>query len=139
MEQTMTPENAPLRLKVLVIGDDPTLRRGVVQYIRLINPSAKVDEAANHSDADDVTRNSNWDLILLDLEDANELAELHRLKRLQLNAPILVLTTAATPDHVAAALAAGASGCLSRGSAAGEWKIAIENVASGSTYLGVRP
>jgi len=135
----MAPENAPLRLKVLIIGDDPILRRGVVQYIRVINPSAMVDEAPSHSDADEFTRATDWDLILLELEDANDLVGLHRLKRLQLNIPILLLTTAATPDNVTATLAAGASGCLSRGSAAGEWKFAIETVASGSTYSGVRP
>ena len=135
----MTPENAPPRVKVLVIGNDPTLRSGVVQYIGLINPSATVDEASNHSDADEVALSSEWDLIILELEHANELAGLHRLTQLQLNIPILVLTTAASPDDVTAALAAGASGCLNRGSAAREWKFAIESVASGSTYSGVRP
>ena len=135
----MTPENAPLGLRVLVIGDDPTLRRGVIQYIQLIKSSVTVAEASSLLDAEEVTSSSDWDLIILELEDANELAELHRLKLGQLNASILVLTTAATPDHVAAALAAGASGCLSRGSAAGEWKFAIETVASGNIYSGVRP
>jgi DNA-binding NarL/FixJ family response regulator len=135
----MTPENASRGLRVVVIGDEPTLRRGIVQYIHLIKSSATVGEASSRSDADEVIRTSEWDLIILELEDANELVWLHRLKQLRLNIPILVLTTTATPDNVAAALEAGASGCLSRGSAAGEWKFAIETVASGSTYSGVRP
>ena len=135
----MAPENAPRGLRVVVIGDEPTLRRGIVQYIRLINPSAKVGEASSRSDAVEVTRASEWDLIILELEDANELVGLQRLKQLRLNIPILVLTTTTTPDNVAAALTAGASGCLSRGSAAGEWKFAIETVVAGGTYSGVRP
>src|SRR5713101_1966487 len=97
----------PLGLRVLVIGDDPTLRRGVVQYIHLIKSSATVGEASSRSDADEVTHASDWDLIILELVDANELAGRRRLKKLRLNIPILVLTTAATPDNVTAAQAAG--------------------------------
>ena len=135
----MTPENAPPRVKVLVIGDDPTLRRGVVQYIHLIKSSVTVAEASSHLEANDITHTSDWDLIILDLVDANRLDELHRLKLLHLNIPLLVLTMTATQDNVAAAMAAGASGCLSRGSPTREWKVAIETVASGGTYSGVRP
>jgi DNA-binding NarL/FixJ family response regulator len=139
MEQTMTPEIAPARLKILVLGDDTPLRNSVVQYIGVIISSAAVDEAPSHAGADEFVRAADWNLIILAIDDTHVLAELQRLKQLQVTSPILVLTTVATPDIITAAVTAGAAGCLRRSSAAGEWKRAIESVAFGGTYLGVRP
>jgi DNA-binding NarL/FixJ family response regulator len=131
------PEHAPSGLKVLVVGVDPILRRGVAQYLRLTLSSVAVGEASSASEVLEVVRASAWDLIVLDLEGTGDLAPLYQLKRAEPAVPVLVLNVDRAAANAEAAFAGGAAGYLSKGSAAPEWRAAVETVARGAMYPGV--
>jgi DNA-binding NarL/FixJ family response regulator len=124
----------PLRCKVLVVGDDPILRGGIAQYLRLINSSARVSEASSGLEVAGVAGDSAWDLIVLDSEGTGDLARLNHLKQAQPDVPVLVLNLDATPADARAAIAAGAAGYLGRGSPVREWQLAVETVVAGGVY-----
>jgi DNA-binding NarL/FixJ family response regulator len=131
------PAPAPSGLKVLVIGEDPILRWGIAQYLRVTLPSATVGEASSTSEVLEMVRASAWDLIVLDLAGARDVAPLNDLKRAVSDVPILVLNVDPAPANAKAAIAAGATGYLSKGSAAPDWRTAVETVARRGLYPGV--
>jgi DNA-binding NarL/FixJ family response regulator len=128
------PAHAPSGLKVLVIGEDSILRWGVAQYLRVTLPSATVGEASSASEVLEMVRASAWNLIVLDLEGTGDLAPLDHLKHAVSDVPVLVLNVDPAPANSKAAIAAGATGYLSKGSAAPDWRTAVETVARGGRY-----
>jgi two-component system, NarL family, invasion response regulator UvrY len=125
---------APLNRKVLVIANNAVLRSGLVQYLRLMNSSFTVGEASLESDLAQVDPAGAWDMIALDLQGGIDLEIVRRLKQLHPNIPVLVLNDDSKHVHVMAAIAAGASGYLSKSSAVQDWRSAFETVAAGGNY-----
>jgi DNA-binding NarL/FixJ family response regulator len=126
--------HAPVGFKVLVVGSDGALRRGIVQFLRTINISPWVGEATFESVLTAMLGDFDWDLVALDLEGGSDLTILKRISEIQPGIPMLVLTADDTPAAVKAAFAAGASGCLGKSSPVQAWSDAFETVAAGGRY-----
>jgi two-component system invasion response regulator UvrY len=132
------PAPAPSGLKVLVIGADPVLRRGIAQYLRLTIPTVTIAEALSDSEGLEMVRASAWDVIVLDMSSTSELALLGQFKVAKPDVPILVLHVDPAPANATAAIAAGAAGYLCKGSPAPDWRTAVETVARGA-YIQALP
>jgi two-component system invasion response regulator UvrY len=120
-------------LRVLVLGADPVLRRGVVQFLNSIMLSAKVSEASNIAEILDRGPASAWSLIVLDFEGTRDFALLARLKLVLPTVPVLVLDIHPSQADTEQVMAAGAAGCLNKAGPVGDWRIALETVARGTS------
>jgi two-component system invasion response regulator UvrY len=85
-------------------------------------------------------RSGDWDLVVLDvtLPGASGLDVLKEIRRTSPNLPVLVLSMHPASQFARRAIAAGASGYLTKDSAATELLKAIEEIRRGRSYLNVR-
>lgn len=106
--------SAESKTSVVVIDDHPLFRKGVADLIRMEPSLRLVGEAADGESGVRVARETDPDLILLDLnmKGWNGLQTLERLRALDLDARVIVLTVSDSEEDVVAALRAGADGYL---------------------------
>ena len=106
--------NAEPKTSVVVIDDHPLFRKGVADLIRMEPRLQLVGEAADGESGLRVARDTDPDLILLDLnmKGWSGLQTLERLRAADLDARIIMLTVSDNEEDVVAALRAGADGYL---------------------------
>ena len=106
--------NAEPKTSVVVIDDHPLFRKGVADLIRMEPRLHLVGEAADGESGLRVARDTDPDLILLDLnmKGWSGLQTLERLRAADLDARIIMLTVSDNEEDVVAALRAGADGYL---------------------------
>jgi DNA-binding NarL/FixJ family response regulator len=126
--------NTPVSLKVLVVGDNGVLRRGIVQFLHTLDISISTGEASFESVVSDTMGDIDWNLIALDLEGGGDLTILKRINEVRPRVRILVLNSGNTPADVKAAFAAGASGYLAKNSPVQGWRDTFATVAAGGRY-----
>lgn len=123
-------------MKILIVDDHPIVRAGLR---RLLGPelAAEVQEAASGKEALSVFRRQRPDLVILDLNlpDIGGLEIIARLKIVDPEARILVLSMHDDPIHVMRALQAGAAGYVSKNIPPDELLEAVRRVARGRTYV----
>jgi len=123
-------------MKILIVDDHPIVRAGLR---RLVNaePEIEVREAANGREALSLFREQNPTLVILDLNlpDIGGLEVLARLKSVDPNARVLVLSMHDDETHVTRALQAGAAGYVTKNAPPEEFLDAIRRVAGGHTYI----
>jgi two-component system, NarL family, nitrate/nitrite response regulator NarL len=102
------------KTSVVVIDDHPLFRKGVADLIRMEPSLRLVGEAADGATGIQVAQATDPDLILLDLnmKGWNGIQTLERLRALDLDARVIVLTVSDSEEDVVAALRAGADGYL---------------------------
>jgi two-component system nitrate/nitrite response regulator NarL len=102
------------KTSVVVIDDHPLFRKGVADLIRMEPSLQLVGEAADGENGVRVARDTDPDLILLDLnlKGWSGLQTLERLRAADLDARIIMLTVSDSEEDVVAALRAGADGYL---------------------------
>jgi two-component system, NarL family, nitrate/nitrite response regulator NarL len=106
--------SAEPKTSVVVIDDHPLFRKGVADLIRMEPSLQLVGEAADGESGLRVARDTDPDLILLDLnmKGWTGIQTLERLRAADLDARIIVLTVSDSEEDVVAALRAGADGYL---------------------------
>ena len=106
--------SAEAKTSVVVIDDHPLFRKGVADLIRMEPSLRLVGEAADGENGVRVAQDTDPDLILLDLnmKGWNGIQTLERLRALDLDARVIVLTVSDSEEDVVAALRAGADGYL---------------------------
>ncbi|OZI31199.1 DNA-binding response regulator [Bordetella genomosp. 10] len=122
----------------ILLADDHTLvREGLKQILGMADGLSVKGEAANGAEALALLRQGEWDVLLLDLSmPGRSGVELIRQIRDEFpRLPILVLTMHGEQQYAVRALKAGASGYLTKESAAAELVAAVRKVASGGVYL----
>jgi two-component system nitrate/nitrite response regulator NarL len=99
---------------VIVIDDHPLFRKGVGDLIAMEPELRLVGEAADGESGIRLARETNPDLILLDMnmKGMDGIATLQRLRAEDLDARIIMLTVSDSEEDVVAALRAGADGYL---------------------------
>lgn len=122
------------RLSILVISNEPVLRRGVAGYLGVIGLARTVVDAPYDENLAALVTEAAWDLVVLDFEDGGDLASLRWLEQAHPKLPVLVLGADNTSTNSTVVVSRGASGYLHKGSAAEEWRRAFETVASGGRY-----
>jgi len=123
-------------VKILIVDDHPIVRSGLRRLLT-VEPEIEVREAANGREALSVFREQQPTLVILDLNlpGVGGLEVLSRLKAIDPDARILVLSMHDDQIHVTRALQAGAAGYVSKNAPADELLEAIRRVAGGHTYI----
>lgn len=99
---------------IVLIDDHPLLRKGVKQLIELDDDLSVVGEASNAIEGVKISKETEPDLILLDLNmpDINGIETLKMLRDEEVSSRIIVFTVSDNEEDVVAALKAGADGYL---------------------------
>ena len=124
----------------VVLADDQALLRGTFRLLLESEPDIEVvAEAGTGAEAVAQARDTRCDLVLMDIRmpdmDGIEATRLITADESLAGVKILVLTTYETDDLVVAALRAGASGYLGKGTAPEVLLNAIRTVAAGESLL----
>lgn len=126
-----------LKLKVLVVDDHTTIRRGPRAILREAVFQGELGEAANGQDAVVLACGRQWDVIVLDisLPGMSGLEVLNRVKACRPDQCVVMLSMHADATYIRGALKAGAVAYLTKETAPDELVAAIQAVLTGQTYL----
>jgi DNA-binding NarL/FixJ family response regulator len=125
-------------IRILLVDDHPVVRRGIRQILIEGMKSVSVGEASDVATASAQIRTDAWDVVVLDLTlpGASGLDLLKEIRRERPALPVLILSMHPAAQFAQRVLAAGASGYLTKDSAATELVDAIEQIRRGRLYLG---
>lgn len=124
-------------LKILLADDHAVVRGGIRKFLEATSDVDVVAEATTGAEALALVRESEWDVMLLDisLPDLHGLEVLKQLKRVRPGLPVLIFSMYSEEDFAVPAFEAGASGYLSKESSPSQILTAIQTVASGASYV----
>lgn len=130
----MTPE--AVALSVLVVDDHRMFADALAQRLSAENGIGEVSVAGSLGEAEAITRRSDPDVVLLDLDLAGEWGPdlITRLTRLRPR-HVLVVSAAREPEQIARALSAGADGYIEKGTGIDRLLEAISSALRGEMYL----
>lgn len=123
--------------RILLVDDHPVVRQGIKQVLSGAFHPALVGEAANAEEGMIEIRNTDWDVMVLDisLPGASGLDLLKDLRRERPTLPVLVLSMHPPDQFARRAMNAGASGYLTKDSPPTELVKAVGEVMAGRRYL----
>jgi DNA-binding NarL/FixJ family response regulator len=122
----------------ILIVDDHTLFRAGLRALLIQDPGIEVvGEAANGQDAIRAVGQLTPHLVLMDLTmpEMNGVEALAEIKRRYPEVRVLVISLHRTEDHIHASLKAGADGFILKDAVLDEFRVAIQSVLVGKTYL----
>jgi two-component system NarL family response regulator len=127
----------PERARVLVVDDHSLLRTGVANIINQEPDLAVVAEAANGRDAVEAFRAHRPDVVLMDLRmpEMEGVEAVRRIRELDPQARVIVLTTYDADEDIARALKAGAKAYILKDISADALIACVRAVLTGKTYL----
>lgn len=126
------------KIKILLVDDHAILRQGLRQILLDSEDMEVAGEAENSAQAIRLAREHHFDVVVLDitLPDRNGIETLKLLRRDQPKLAVLILTMHSEKEFGVRALKAGASGYLTKHSAAEQLVNAVRKVAHGKKYIG---
>jgi two-component system invasion response regulator UvrY len=124
-------------MHILIADDHLIIRAGLKQILHAEFPSAVIEEAEDSDSALKKVFSGNWDVIICDLNmpGRSGLEVLHEIKQHFPKLPVLILSMHSEEHYAIRALKAGASGYISKNSAATELVTAIQRVLQGRKYI----
>ena len=124
-------------IRLLIIDDHAMLRRGLKEVLGEEFPELETGEAEDSPAALKVITSREWDIILLDINipGRNGLELLSEIKRICPHTPVLVVSAYREEEFAIRSLKLGASGYLSKTSAAEEVVAATKKVMAGGKYV----
>ncbi len=124
-------------LKVLIVDDHPVFRAGLKQIIAETNDIIVSAEVSNGWDAVDAAKSGRYDVMLLDISMPGKdgLDVLRDIKEDKVGIPVLILSMHPEEQYAIQSLKAGASGYLTKESAADELVTAIRKVSAGGKHI----
>jgi two-component system invasion response regulator UvrY len=128
-------------IRILLVDDHPVVRHGIRQVLIDGLKAVTVGEASDVPTASARIRREAWDVVVLDLTlpGASGLDLLKEIRRERPALPVLVLSMHPAAQFARRVLSAGASGYLTKDSAATDLVDAIEHIRHGRMYLGSQP
>ena len=123
--------------RILLVDDHPVVRQGIKQILADAFCPAQVGEAANAEEVMSEIKNTEWDVMVLDLSlpGTSGLDLLKDLRRERPTLPVLVLSMYPPDQFARRAMNAGASGYLTKDSNPNELVKAVGEVVAGRRYL----
>ena len=123
--------------RILLVDDHPVVRQGIKQVLSGAFYPALVGEADTAEDGLSEVRNTEWDVMVLDLTlpGMSGLDLLKDLRREHPTLPVLVLSMHPPDQFARRAMHAGASGYLTKDSAPTELVRAVGEVMAGRQYV----
>jgi len=124
-------------LRVLLVDDHPIVRRGVRGVLVDAFADAVVQAVGSGSEALVLAREHQWDVMILDLSlpDATGLEILKQVREIQPRLPVLILSMHSAEQFARRAIAAGASGYLTKETADAELVMAVSRLLRGGKYF----
>ena len=123
--------------RILVADDHQIVRAGLKNLLSEYKEFTVAGEAGSGTDALKMVRESDWDVVLLDISmpDMNGIDTLKQIKRSKPDLPVLILTMHPVDHHAINLLRAGANGYVCKECAPEQLVGAIRTVASGRRYV----
>ncbi|AIT78670.1 response regulator [Novosphingobium pentaromativorans] len=124
--------------KILVADDHAITRCGLLSMVHEIFGDVEVAEAGDSQSVVENVAQGDWDLILLDMMmpgGMDILEVLGRIRKVNAEVPILVITAEGEASFAVRSIKAGANGLINKHLPPDELVRAIEKVAQGGTYL----
>lgn len=124
-------------IRVLIADDHAILRRGLKQILAETEDMTVAGEAENSQQALQLVRESEWDVVLLDISmpDRNGIDTLKLIKKEKPKLAVLMLSMHPENQYAIRALQAGAAGYLTKQSAPAQLVTAIRQVKQGRKYV----
>jgi len=124
-------------IRLLIVDDHAMFRQGLKQILAKQSDMQVVDEAGNGSDALEKIRDEEYNVVILDISmpEKSGWDILAELKNVKPNLPVLILSMYPEDQYAVRMLRAGASGYVTKESAADELIAAIRKVANGGRYV----
>ena len=125
-------------LRVILVDDHPVVRRGLRQLLTDAFAGVVVHEVGSGREAIATLHTQAWSVMVLDLSlpDGSGLDVLKRVRELRPRLPVLILSVHAADQFARRAIAAGASGYLTKDAADTELVTAVSKLARGGKYFG---
>jgi two-component system, NarL family, invasion response regulator UvrY len=125
-------------LRIMLVDDHPIVRRGVRDILVEAFPGSLIHEVGLGGDATALVASHAWDMIVLDLTlpDVSGLDVLKKVRETRARLPVLVLSMHAAEQFARRAIAAGASGYLTKDSVDAELITAVSRLLRGGWYFG---
>lgn len=123
--------------KILIADDHSTIRIGVKQICSAEFPYMQFGEAINYAEVFQKIRETEWDLLILDIDlpGRSGLDILKQIKSLKIKIPVLIFSFHNEEQIAVRALKTGAAGYLSKDAADLELIKAINQILSGKKYV----
>jgi two-component system invasion response regulator UvrY len=123
--------------KFLVVDDHPIVRKGICQILEEISMNVEIIEAGDATEALKHFRDKKIDIVLLDinLPGRGGLDVLEDMKSFNPDAKILMVSMYPEQQYAIRSLRSGASGYLTKESAADELTLAVEKILKGGRYI----
>jgi two-component system, NarL family, invasion response regulator UvrY len=124
-------------LRIMLVDDHPVVRRGVRHILVDTYSTAVIEEVSSCVAAAHLVEAQPWDIVILDLTlpDGSGLEVLKRIREVQGRLPVLVLSMHAADQFARRAIAAGASGYLTKDAANEELVTAVTRLLRGGRYF----
>jgi DNA-binding NarL/FixJ family response regulator len=124
-------------VRILIADDHAVVRRGLRQILAEAFKRATFGEAANSQEALERVWKDPWDIVILDLTmpGRSGLEVLKEIKRARPKLPVLILSMHPEDQFAVRLLKAGASGYMTKESAADELVGAVNKAVAGGRYV----
>jgi len=128
----------PTSLRVMLVDDHPIVRRGLRDILVDAFPGAMIHEVGSGREALTSLQLHPWTVMVLDLSlpDGSGLDVLKRVREMRPRLPVLILSMHTADQFARRAIAAGASGYLTKDTADAELVTAVSRLARGGKYFG---
>lgn len=125
-------------IRMMLVDDHPVVRRGVRDILAESFPDAEICEVGSGAEATALIASERWDIVILDLTlpDGSGLDVLKEIRQSQSRLPVLILSMHAAEHFARRAIAAGASGYLTKDTADSELVTAVTRLLRGGKYFG---
>jgi DNA-binding NarL/FixJ family response regulator len=126
-------------MRILIADDHAVVRRGIRQILAEAFKRATFGEAANSQEALERVWKDPWDVVILDvtMPGRSGLELLKEIKRARPKLPVLILSMHSEDQFAVRLLKAGASGYMTKESAADELVGAVNKAVAGGRYVSV--
>ncbi|MDA3881469.1 MAG: response regulator transcription factor [Prolixibacteraceae bacterium] len=124
-------------MHILICDDHKIVRDGLKQILAQCSDTLLIDEAANGSEVFDLFNKATYELLLLDisLPDQSGLDVLQKVKKKWPETHVLMLSMHPQDQYAIRALTYGASGYLSKDTAAEELLLAVSEITKNGKYI----
>lgn len=137
LSSAKTSDQVEKKIRILVADDHAIVREGLKQILLGVEDMHVGGEACTGKEALTKIRESDWDVVLLDISmpDKNGIDTLKQIRQERPGLPVLILSMFPEDQYAVSLLRAGAAGYMTKESAPSQLVNAIRKVAQGKKFI----